>query len=88
MKVETYEEALDLLSISHSDTAKAMIKDLEREGHQQKGICYAMWKGHEKIIKFKGDPRFWSIFKNEVRKWSWAKGDHRWKEYNHSKNVR
>lgn len=70
MKITTYEQAFDLINVKFDMFAKLKMKSLEREGYKEQNICFAVWKGKEKIMAFRCDPRFWSIFINEVRKWA------------------
>jgi hypothetical protein len=58
-----------------------MINRLEGEGHSEKSICFAIWKAQDKLLKFRQDTRFLSILENEIKKWSWPKGDPRWDKY-------
>lgn len=79
MRIIKYEEALDLIRVPMNDKIKDILKKLESEGRKEKSICYAIWKSQDKIIQYKCDNRFYSIFENEIRKWSWSYNDPRWK---------
>lgn len=81
VRIEKYEQAFDLISVSLSEKARFIIGRLEKDGHSEKSICFSVWKSQKKLIQFKRDSRFWAIFMNEVKKWSWPKGDLRWKDY-------
>lgn len=82
MKITKYDEAFDLIGITPNDKINSMIKRLEIAGRKEKNICYAIWKGKDKIISFRGDSRFYSILENEIKKWCFGKNDPRWEEYN------
>lgn len=84
-RIETYEQALDLIGISMNEKVQTLFHSLESEGRKEKSICFAIWKSQEKICKFKGDSRFYSILSNEIRKWSWGRNDRRWDEYSRRK---
>lgn len=81
VRIETYYEAFTLIGVAYNDKAKAFVQGLEKEGHKEKSVCFAIWKTQDKIIQFKTDSRFWSILKNEILKYSWPTGDIRWNEY-------
>jgi hypothetical protein len=85
-RIEKYEDAFDLIGVPLDDTAKKKLKMLENEGHSEKSICFTIWKMQDKLCAFKHDNRFWSIFINEVNKWSWRKDDPRWDDYWKKKN--
>lgn len=84
-RITTYAEAFDMLNIKQNEKIKAILSRLEKDGRNEKSICFALWRGREKIIQFKGDTRFYSVMENEIRKWSWSKDDPRWHEYNRRK---
>ena len=84
-RIQKYEEAFDLIGVALTDKVKERLKRLEAQGHTEKSICFAIWKGQEKLYAFRHDNRFWGIFTNEVNKWSWKKDDPRWVEYNKRK---
>jgi len=81
VRITKYEQAFDLICRAYNDEARQIIKQLENEGHTEKSICYSVWRGQDNLFKNKHDKRFWGIFINTVRKWSWPKGDPRWDEY-------
>jgi len=85
IRVTTYAQAFEMLSIRTNDKLEGVIARLEGEGRNEKSICFALYKGQDNIRKFRGDPRFYSVFENEVRKWAWSWDDPRWKEYNKKK---
>lgn len=68
MRITNYEDAFDLISISYNDKAKYYINQLEHEGYKEKNICFAIWKSQDKLLQFRNDSRFWSIFINEIIK--------------------
>jgi len=80
-KVETYAHALSLIGLPLDGKIKTIIQGLETEGHTEKSICYSIWKGQDKLNQYRNHPKFWSILKNEILKYSWPKGDPRWDEY-------
>lgn len=86
IRINTYQQAFDLIGIKLDDKAKAILKSLEQKGHTEKSISYVVWKSHVKLQTYKHDSRFWPIFINEVNKWSWAKNDPRWNDYWKRKN--
>ena len=53
-------------------------RELFKEGYTVKGICYAATRAEEKLLYFSNDPRFVSIFINEVRKYALKPNDPRW----------
>ncbi len=85
VRITTYAEAFEMLNIRPNDKIKGIVSRLEHEGRSEKSICYALWKSQEKIRKFRGDPRFYSVFENEIKKWSWSRDDPRWIDYNKRK---
>lgn len=73
---DTFPELLNF-ELQHSDYLK-YIKPLESDGRKEKSICFAIWKSQDILRKHISDKNFWEIFKEEVCKWSWGHGDHRW----------
>jgi hypothetical protein len=84
-KITTYSQAFGLIHVSMTGKAMILVKDMERQGHSEKSICFAIWKSKDKLCDFRNDSRFESIFINEIRKWSWPNGDPRWKEFHKKK---
>ncbi len=84
-RITTYSQAFDLINICPNDRIKSILKRLENEGRTERSICFAIWKSHEKIMQFRGDQRFYSVFENEIKKWSWGRDDPRWADYNKRK---
>lgn len=84
-RIVTYGQALQLIWCLRNETVKKIIKRLESEGRSEKSICFAIWKEQNTILRYKGDPRFYSVFENCIKKWSWSRWDPRWKEYNKRK---
>jgi hypothetical protein len=80
--ITKFEEALHLIGALQNKRVWDIVRRLEREGCSEKSISFAIYKSQEKILTFKGDGRFYSVLENEIRKWSWAKSDPRWIEYN------
>ena len=79
IKIVNYEEAFDLINVNRNEKINAMLKRLESEGRSEKSISFSIWKCHEKIMRFRGDERFYFILENEIKKWSWDRNDPRWK---------
>lgn len=65
----TFQEIFDSLNISER-IGTPIVNSLMEEGYSQKGICYAVGKSLDKILKFRADNRFAGVFKNEVRKYA------------------
>jgi hypothetical protein len=84
-RITTYKQAFDLINVRPNERINLIIKKLSGEGRSEKSICFAIWKSHEKIMQFRGDPRFYSVFENEIKKWSWGRDDPRWNDYNKRK---
>jgi hypothetical protein len=70
MRITSYAEAFDLINVKLTDKALNKLKVIESEGYKEKNICYAIWKGQEKIMSFRNDERFWGVLANEVRKYA------------------
>lgn len=68
MRLTNYKEAFEYLGIKFTDTERNKLRLIEQEGYKESNICYAIWKSQDKLMQFKGDDRFWSIFANEIRK--------------------
>lgn len=85
-RITTYEQAFDLICVPFNDRMKSFVARMEREGHTEKSIAFAVWRKQDKLLAFKGDSRFMSILGNEINKWSWKKDDPRWQEYWNRKN--
>lgn len=81
-RITTYKQAFEeVLGIDFDDELQRFVKELEKEGHTEKSISFAIWRTQDKLRAFSGDSRFLSILRNEINKWSWKKGDPRWEEY-------
>lgn len=76
-----------MLGVPFNQKAREVFDDLIADGHTEKSICFSIFKTYDKLARFAGDNRFWSIFKNEILKWSWPIGDPRWEQYNQRKKV-
>lgn len=66
---DTLEEVFDSLHINPA-YGMSIVQSLIREGYTCKGICYAIGKSYEKLLRFREDSRFAGVFKNEVRKYA------------------
>lgn len=86
IRVTTYAQAFDILSMKIDDKANTVLKNLEKDGHTERSISFAIWKSQTKLLTYKGESKFWGIFINEIRKWSWTRDDPRWKDYTDKKN--
>lgn len=73
----TFDELFSNFKSTNEDR-ELIIKTLVDEGYSEKGICYGAGRSEEKIAKYVGDPRFCSIFINEVRKNSLKIRDPKW----------
>lgn len=81
-RITNYKDAFEgVLEIKFDEKWKRFVQNLEKEGHTEKSISFAIWKSQDKLLAFKNDSRFLSILRNEINKWSWKKGDPRWDEY-------
>lgn len=86
IRITTYKQAFEsVLGIKITDRVTNFISALEREGHTEKSICFTIWKSQSKLLAFKHDERFWGVFRNEIKKWSWGKKDKRWNDYKQRK---
>jgi hypothetical protein len=85
-RITTYKQAFeDVLGLRLNDEVQRFIERLEKQGHNEHGICFAIWKTQDKLLKFKSDSRFFGILENEIKKWSWPSGDPRWNDYHRRK---
>lgn len=80
IKIINYSQAFSLLYMNLSADILARMNRIEKEGYTERSICYAIWKAHDKLLRFKGDNRFWGILQNEVYKYAFKKNDPRWEE--------
>lgn len=77
-----YEEAFETIGIKYSQTVyDSIIKPIEKDGYNERGICYAISKSKDKLTAFVGDRRFNSVLHNEVKKNSYKINDPRWTDY-------
>jgi len=77
----TYKEAFERIGVIYNEYYyNKIIKPLEREGYNERGICYAICKSEDKLSAFSGD-RLYSVIKNEVRKIAFKRKDTRWGDY-------
>ena len=82
---DTLEELWDEFRQDPAKAQKFIVAPLLKEGYTVHGICYAAGVAQEKLRRFIGDRRFYSIFQNEVRKFALKRNDPRWnpkKRYN------
>ena len=80
IRITTYPQAFDLINVRLMDKVIEKLKFLERQGYSERSICYAIWNSQDKIRRFRGDNRFWSVLYNEVYKCALKNGDPRWDE--------
>jgi len=85
IRIGNYEDICTRINISYDAKAKIYFKSLEEEGHTERSICFAIYKGGKKLIGMPKDKLFWTEFLKIIRKWSWAKDDIRWVHYNAKK---
>lgn len=75
MRITTYKQAFEIvLGVTLTPQVLERVKKIEEDGYYEKGICYAIWRSQDKLLRMKADPRFWSILHNEVRKHAFRKG--------------
>lgn len=81
VRIQTYEQAFNLIKVPYDAEAKRIIAKLEAEGHNEESICFAIWKEQKYLILKGNSMGFWKIFIKQITKWSWPKGDPRWDKY-------
>lgn len=75
---KTYKAALEnLLGVEFDGRAKMRMRSLEEEGYSEGVICHAISLEQEILRKHRGDPEFWTLIKNAVKKRSWTKVEQR-----------
>lgn len=74
---KTLEQVFMNFRVNQKDREK-ISNFLLMEGYTIQGICYAASRAEEKLYKFVDDPRFASVFINEVKKYAYKKNDPRW----------
>ena len=85
-KIVTYEQAFGLiLGIDFDEKIQKFITDLEKDGHTEKSIAFAIWRTKDTLLSHVKEDYFLSMLKNEILKYSWSKDDKRWNEYNENK---
>lgn len=87
VRITKYEQAFKEICVPLDEKAKKILLQLEREGHTEKSICYAIYKEQDALYRYRFDERFWGIFINKIRKWSWPTGDRRWDDYYNRKKL-
>lgn len=93
-RIVTYKQAFeDVLGIAFDDRLKKFVAELEKYGHTEKSIAFAIWRTKdillEQIPKENSEICFFSfleILKHEISKYSWTKDDPRWNEYKKNKD--
>lgn len=87
-RITSYEQICELIKIPYDAEAKFMFKTLEREGHTEKSIGFAIWKEGKKLRYLAKDENFWREFIKVIRKWSWPEDDPRWETYHEKQKQR
>lgn len=86
-KITTYQQAFEeVLGIAFDDRLKKFVAELEKHGHTEKSISFAIWRTKDVLreslpfsdLTFFG---FSEVLRNEICKYSWTKNDPRWNEY-------
>lgn len=85
-RITNYADAFSLIGIDDTPKLREFIKNLEKEGHTEKSICFSIWKQQDKLRNSTSVSGFLWILKNEILKYSWPKGDIRWQNYWDKKN--
>lgn len=90
-RVVTYEQAFGLvLGLSFDYKLQKFVAELEKEGHTEKSIAYAIWRTQDALKQYvnnhKYNNEFISALKKEILKFSWTKNDPRWKAYWEKRN--
>lgn len=87
-KIVTYEQAFGLiLGIDFDEKIREFVTGLEKEGHTEKSIAFAIWRTKDILLNHVKEDYFLSMLKNEILRYSWTKDDARWKEYNENKGT-
>jgi len=80
IEVKTYKEVFEvILGIKFDEKLQKCVKYLETEDYDERSIVYAIYTSQDKLSIYIGDPRFFSILQNEVRKIAHTKTY--WREY-------
>lgn len=86
-KIITYKQAFEeVLGIEFDVRLKEFVLNLEKQGHTEKSIAFAIWRTKDILrnclpfsdITFFG---FLEVLRNEICKFSWTSDDPRWNEY-------
>jgi hypothetical protein len=85
-RITTYDQAFRTINMPYNEKAITIIKELEKEGHTERSICYAIWRDRPNLFKHNRDQNFWDYFINRIKVWSWATDDPRW-ELHYRKKV-
>ncbi len=92
-RVITYKQAFeDVLGIEFDNRLKKFVAELEKDGHTEKSISFAIWRTKDTLLEQipKGNSEicffsFLQILRHEISKYSWTKDDPRWDEYKKKK---
>lgn len=94
-KITTYQQAFEeVLGITFDERLQKFVSNLEKDGHTEKSISFAIWRTKETLLEqipnFDSEICFFGfleILRHEICKYSWTKNDPRWDEYKRKKTV-
>ena len=91
-RITTYQQAFEeVLGIAFDERLKKFVTGLEKDGHTEKSISFAIWRTKDELEKYVsmlfevGFDNFLVVLKNEICKYSWTKDDPRWEKYKSNK---
>lgn len=92
-RIVTYKQAFEeVLGVAFDERLKKFVAELEKEGHTEKSISFAIWRTKDELQKYSsalyliGFDNFLNVLKEKILKYSWTKNDPRWDEYKKKKN--
>lgn len=74
----TLDEVWADLKLDPEVAQRRVVNPLLLEGYSPLAICYAAGRSCDKLTKFIGDTRIYSVLVNEVRKHAFKRDDKRW----------
>ena len=82
-RIVTYKQAFEeVLGVAFDERLKKFVAELEKQGHTEKSISYAIWRTKETLLeqvpKENSDVCFFSfveVLRHEISKYSWTKND-------------
>ncbi len=82
-KIISYKQAFEeVLGLKFDETLKEFVKKLEKDGHTEKSISFAIWRTKETLLEqLDLSVSFLDTLRREILKYSWTKDDPRWNEY-------